>query len=103
MAGKGRPKGSSNRGCLDGRIAARAHAEKAMQTLVDMLSSPSHPTRVSAASSILDRAFGRPAQAVEMSGPDGGPIQTYAKINLDPSKLSTSAMEEILNATANEE
>ena len=35
----------------------------------------------------------RDKQAVEMSGPDGGPIQT-----IDPAKLSTSALAELLAA-----
>ncbi|MFY9641053.1 MAG: hypothetical protein WCD20_02605 [Rhodomicrobium sp.] len=31
--------------------------------------------RVAAANAILDRGFGKPAQAVEMSGGDGTPVQ----------------------------
>jgi hypothetical protein len=33
-------------------------------------------TQLAAANALLDRGYGRPAQAVEMSGKDGGPIQT---------------------------
>ena len=32
--------------------------------------------QLAAANALLDRGYGRPAQAVEMSGKDGGPIQT---------------------------
>jgi hypothetical protein len=32
-------------------------------------------TQLAAANALLDRGYGRPAQAVEMSGKDGGPIQ----------------------------
>lgn len=71
MAG-GRPKGSTS---IDGRVAARAHAEKALKVLVDLLTCPSYPTRVAAAEAILNRAWGRPAQAVEVTGANGGPVQ----------------------------
>ena len=33
---------------------------------------------VAAANAILDRAFGKPSQALEHSGPDGAPIETRA-------------------------
>jgi hypothetical protein len=32
--------------------------------------------QLAAANALLDRGYGRPAQAVEMSGKDSGPIQT---------------------------
>lgn len=32
--------------------------------------------RVAAAQAILDRGWGKPAQSMELSGPEGGPIQT---------------------------
>ena len=32
--------------------------------------------QLAAANALLDRGYGRPAQAVEMSGKGGGPIQT---------------------------
>lgn len=36
---------------------------------------PDHPTRLAAVRELLDRAYGRPTQATEISGPDGGPVQ----------------------------
>lgn len=39
----------------------------------------------------------------EHTGPRGGPIQTESKLTLDPSKLSSSALEEILNAASDGE
>ena len=41
---------------------------------VEMLVPPM--AQLAAANALLDRGYGRPAQAVEMSGKDGGPIQT---------------------------
>lgn len=61
----GRPPNSTNAVTVSGRIAALKYAEKAMKTLADMLTSPKHEVRVSAANSILDRAYGKPKQEVD--------------------------------------
>lgn len=42
----------------------------------------------------------REKQAIEHTGKDGGPIEQ--SLSLDPSKLSTEAMAELLNAASNE-
>lgn len=48
---------------------AKEHAELALQTLVSIAqSSESDAARVSAASAILDRGYGKPTQALEHSG-----------------------------------
>lgn len=44
---------------------------------------PKLPDRVNAGTWLADRGFGKPAQTVELSGPDGEPIKT------DLSNLST--------------
>ena len=44
-----------------------------------------------------DRGLGTPVQALELTGGGGGPIQT-----IDPSKLSTAALMEILGALGGE-
>lgn len=36
---------------------------------------PDFRTRITAARELLDRAYGRPKQATEISGPDGGPVE----------------------------
>lgn len=56
---------SSNLHTISGRIAALKYAEKAMRVLADMLTSPKHEVRVSAANSILDRAYGKPKQEID--------------------------------------
>jgi hypothetical protein len=55
---------------------ARSYAPRAIETLASLLlDEDAAPTaRIAAASAILDRGFGKAPQAVEMSGPDGGPI-----------------------------
>jgi len=60
----------------DGRTlseAAREHSPEALRVLVEALGNPD--TALAAAKEILDRGFGRPAQALEITGEDGGPVQ----------------------------
>ena len=56
---------------------AKEHAEAALRTLVEIAQSgESEAARVSAANAILDRGYGKAPQAMEHSGPGGGPIET---------------------------
>ena len=50
---------------------ARAHTEKAIEVLGGIMSQPASPdsARVAAATALLDRGWGKPAQAI--AGPDG--------------------------------
>jgi hypothetical protein len=51
------------------RALARQHSPEAFQTLVELMRLTDEPiVRLRAAEQILDRAFGRPAQAVEILG-----------------------------------
>jgi len=77
----GRKAGSVVRGTIENRDAigelARAHTEVALQALVKVATkSDSDAARVSAASALLDRGYGKPRQTAEITGKDGGPIQT---------------------------
>jgi hypothetical protein len=50
---------------------ARAHTDKALAVLVKALDSPDEKTAIDAASRILDRGYGKPAQSVDLgSDPD---------------------------------
>lgn len=51
---------------------ARKACPQAIKALVDLLDHPDPKIRKSAADSVLDRGIGKPAQAVEHSGPGGG-------------------------------
>ena len=75
---------------------AKDHAEAALQTLVDVMLSTAEPAsaRVSAANALLDRGYGKPAQAVALSNPDG----SLSPKPIDASKLSTEALRELMGA-----
>ena len=67
----GRPKQS-----VQLKELAREQTAKAIKTLVDVMdNSDRDAARVRAAEILLDRAWGRAPQAMELSGPDGGPIE----------------------------
>ena len=70
--GAGRPAGSQNRDTAASRAAladlVAGHVETAVATLAEIAKTgESEAARVSAATAILDRAFGRPGQAVEVT------------------------------------
>lgn len=76
----GRPPGppkikSQNLHTISGRVAALKYAEQAMRVMVDLLTSPQHTVRQAAAADILNRAYGKAPQAVEVTGKDGGPME----------------------------
>jgi len=78
--GAGRPKGAKARATIEQKGTleelARAHTATALMTLVTISTSgESEAARVSAANALLDRGYGKPRQAVEHSGADGGPIE----------------------------
>lgn len=68
--------GGRPRVIADVRTLAQKHTRQAIETLVKLLNARSEMVRTVAANSLLDRAVGRPAQAI--TGPDGGPIQLEA-------------------------
>lgn len=76
--GPGRPKGSLNKLTAEVRELAAGYGPAVIRRLYDIVNDDEQPTaaRVSAANVILDRGFGRPAQAVELTGRDGGPVET---------------------------
>lgn len=70
--GAGRPAGSQNKDTAASRAAladlVAGHVETAIKTLSDIAQNgESESARVSAATAILDRAYGRPGQAVEIT------------------------------------
>lgn len=58
------------------RSLARSHTEKALKTLVEIMNDANvnAAARVNAAQALLDRGWGKAAQAHEHTGGDGGPI-----------------------------
>lgn len=74
----GRKAGVPNKVTREIKELAQQYGAEALETLVEIMRSKraAKPARVSAANIVLDRAYGKPAQAIEHSGPNGGPIQT---------------------------
>ena len=74
--GAGRKVGEVTRRTLEIRAASQVHAAAALATLAEIArNGESESSRVAASTALLDRAYGRPAQAVQHQGPDGGAIQ----------------------------
>ena len=83
-AGAGRPKGAKNTATKKAKATigelARAHAEGAIAALVSIASSGvSESARVAAANALLDRGYGKPSQAMEVTGKDGKDLMPEAK------------------------
>ena len=61
------------------RDAARARTTLAIDTLAEVCErSDNDSARVAAANSLLDRAWGRPTQGLELTGANGAPMQLQA-------------------------
>jgi hypothetical protein len=59
----------------DVKALARVHTPQAIQTLADICQfGEKESARVAAAEALLNRAWGRPEQAVELSGKDGSDL-----------------------------
>lgn len=72
-AGAGRKPGAVSKAKRDLAAMAKEHAEAALKTLTSIAQDTAAPAaaRVSAATAILDRGYGRPAQAVQVTGKNG--------------------------------
>ncbi|BAH98978.1 hypothetical protein WSS15_03310 [Acetobacter pasteurianus] len=72
----GRQKGTPNKATREIKEIAQAYTDTAIATLAFIAENgESEAARVSAANSILDRAYGKPRLALEHSGPDGQAIE----------------------------
>ena len=101
-AGAGRPAGARNRATAERKASltelAQSLTDIAIQTLKDVaLTGQSESARVAAANAILDRGYGRPFQAVQITGVDEGPVQV-----IDPTRISTDALRELIGAMSDE-
>jgi D-serine deaminase-like pyridoxal phosphate-dependent protein len=70
----GRKKGVPNKATADVKAAAAVYTQEALLTLAEIMTDPERPAaaRVAAANSLLDRAHGKPAQAI--TGGDGSDL-----------------------------
>lgn len=96
--GAGRKPGRVSAAKRDIAERAKTHGDAALNALVSIMGDDEapHSARVSAANAILDRGYGKPRQAVEVSGPAGGPVTIAAE------RLSTGALRELLGAMGGE-
>lgn len=87
-AGAGRKPGAVSKAKRQLADKAKEHAEAALQTLVDIAKDgESDAARVSAANSILDRAYGKPFQATVHQGDEDAPIVHEVRYKIiDPPK-----------------
>lgn len=70
----GRPKETK-----DVKELARQHTKEAIDRLAYWMREGDGKASISAAQALLDRAWGRPPQALEHSGADGAPLQVVVK------------------------
>lgn len=103
--GAGRPAGQPNRDTAARREALADlmadHVETAIATLAKIAATgTSESARISAATAILDRTYGRPAQALDLAGQMDLSeriiiTDSFSAGSLDLSRLSASALAEI--------
>lgn len=79
------PEGSKHRATVEQKATleelARSHTDTALGILVQVAQSgESEGARVSADNAILDRGYGKPPQAVQHGGEDGGPIEHHVTL-----------------------
>lgn len=67
---------------------ARQYGPACVDALADVVANGSDAPKVSAANSLLDRGFGKVGQPIEMTGPDGGPVQLAGQVTLSPAVLA---------------
>ena len=82
---------------------SREHAAEALQSLVDIsVNGESESARVAASTAILDRAYGRPTQALQHTGADEKPLEPFSDLEVARriAFILASAME---NVEANKE
>lgn len=77
----GRRAGTPNKATGEIRELARAYAPAAIKELARLAKdAESEQARVSAIGMLLDRGYGKSPQAMEHSGPNGGPIDLVSRL-----------------------
>ncbi len=72
----GRPKGAVNKTTADVKAIAQEYGREAIESLVGFMRGEDHPVaaRVAATKELLDRAYGKSAQAIQHSGSVDQPL-----------------------------
>lgn len=78
----GRQKGSVNKVTAEIKALAQKHGPNLIQALVDMAADDEapHAARVAATKEVLDRGFGKPAQAIVGGGEDDNPLKQIIQV-----------------------
>lgn len=85
--GAGRKPGAVSKAKRELAEMAKEHAAMALEVLVNVAKAgESDAARVSAATAILDRGYGRPFQAMQISGDPDAPVQAVHHVIIDPPK-----------------
>lgn len=88
-SGQGRPKGALNRATLEVREAARAYTVEAVETLASIMRhGTTEAAQIMAAKELLDRGYGRPAQA--SNEPEATLIEARP-VSIDAARLSPTS------------
>jgi hypothetical protein len=79
------------------RKLARVHTAAAIATLAEVMLNPDEKgaARVAAAKELLDRGHGKPMQAHELTGKDGGPVE-----HEQVARLTDEQIQRVIAATA---
>ncbi len=82
-AGLGRPRGSKNHATASIRALAAPYSEQALAVITELLQSKTEAIRLAAANALLDRAHGKPPQA--LTGEEGiGPVTVTVTHHYEP-------------------
>lgn len=79
----GRPKGSKNKIVPEIKLLSQKYGKEVIDKFVYLMrKSTDEDIQLRAAQELANRGFGRPAQAVNVAGHDGGPLD-FKTMNLD--------------------
>ncbi len=95
----GRKKGSKNRRTVEVEMFLRPALPKAKARIKALLDSEDQELALKAASLVLGYVFGKPRERRELSGPDGGAIETRATQILEASQRVSEAFTEVADTT----
>lgn len=90
--GAGRKRGQPNKLTADVKALASQYGAQAIEALADIATGGDQPAaaRVAAANALLDRGYGKPAQAIAVTGANGGPVQ---QVSMSPDEFQRIAKE----------